>query len=165
MQKNQKGFTLIELLVVVAIMSLMASVGMIAYQQARIKSRNARRLGDMTQMNTSLEMYFSNYRGYPSGVNGQPASLAPDYIAVMPKAPSPPDDACTNLMHGAGCVGSDASCNNVLANTYFYVPVGTPYVGGNGVTVYPSYTYYFCLGDQTGDYPPGERALTPAGVR
>lgn len=168
MKRNKNkisGFTLIELLVVLAILSLMASMGMIAYQQARVKSRNIKRLSDMTQLNTSLEMFFANYRGYPSGSNGVPGSIVPDFAASQPVAPGPEDDACLHLTHGPTCIASDPACANIPANTYYYVPEGTPYIGTGGGTVYPTYSYYFCLGAKTGDFSAGERVLTPTGVR
>ncbi|HET9699140.1 MAG TPA: prepilin-type N-terminal cleavage/methylation domain-containing protein, partial [Terriglobales bacterium] len=55
--RRDEGFTLIELLVVVAIISLLSSIGLIAFQDARQKSRDAKRLSDMTQMANALEIY------------------------------------------------------------------------------------------------------------
>lgn len=164
--KNKKtsGFTLIELLVVVAIISLLSSIGLIAFQSARAKSRNAKRMGDMTQMNTALELYFATNKGYPSGTLGVPNGLAPQYLSSVPNAPVPSDGVCDGLNHGASCVASDPNCNNVAANSYYYIPQGAPFVF-SGVSVYPSYSYYFCLGDQTGNFSAGERVLTPTGVK
>lgn len=164
-RKFQSGFTLIELLVVVAIISLLSSIALIAFQSARAKSRNVKRLGDMTQMNTGLELYFAANKGYPSSSAGLPLGLAPGYTSVLPYAPVPFDGICEGMTHGAQCVAEDPSCSGVPANTYYYIALGRPYSVGNGVTVYPSYTYYFCLGDTTGNFPAGERILTPSGVR
>jgi prepilin-type N-terminal cleavage/methylation domain-containing protein len=161
--KEASGFTLIELLVVIAIIALLSSVALIAFQTARAKSRNVKRLSDATQMNTALELYFAANKGYPSATGGVPVGLSPSYANTIPVAPQPADGAC-DLPHSAACVASDPNCNNVPANTYYYIPLGTSFNGGNGM-VYPSYTFYFCLGDVTGNFSPGERILTPSGVR
>ena len=75
--KTLMGFTLIELLVVVAIIALLSSIALIALASARLKSRNAKRLSDMVQMNNALELYFATFKGYPSGTVGVPASGTP----------------------------------------------------------------------------------------
>ena len=161
--KSERGFTLIELLVVIAIIALLASILLVALQSAQIKSRNVKRLSDMAQMNTALEMYFNTNKGYPSSVNGIPASLSPDFASSIPQSPQPPDAVCDGVNHSGI---TDVNGNPVLANTYYYQALGTPYLNGSGGTsVYPSYTYLFCLGNQTGNFSAGERILTPGGVR
>ena len=63
---NKKGFTLIELLVVIAIIGLLATLSVVALNNARQKSRDARRISDIKQMQTALEMYFADQNGYVS---------------------------------------------------------------------------------------------------
>ncbi len=50
--KNTKGFTLIELLVVIAIIGILSSVVLASLSTARAKSRDARRISDIGQMQT-----------------------------------------------------------------------------------------------------------------
>src|SRR6185503_18040773 len=64
--KNQKGFTLIELLVVIAIIGLLASVVLLALNSARAKSRDAKRLADIRQVISGLELYFNDCNSYPA---------------------------------------------------------------------------------------------------
>lgn len=163
--ESNSGFTLIELLVVIAIIALLASIAMIALVSARQKSRDVKRLSDMTQMNTALELYHSYNKGYPSSTAGIPQSLSPTFLSSIPRAPTPEDGVCDNLFHTSdNCTAKDASCAGVAQNTYYYVPSGTSAVI-NGVTVYPDYEYFFCLGQTTGSFPPGPKILTPRGVR
>ena len=95
LKQNQKGFTLIELLVVIAIIGLLASVVLLALNSARQKSRDAKRLADVRQIATALELYFDSQTtpAYPTTASF--ASLAPTYMGTMPTFPSPTDSCNT----------------------------------------------------------------------
>jgi type II secretion system protein G len=58
--KKQKGFTLIELLVVIAIIGLLTTVAMVAMKNAREKSRDTKRKGDLRQLYTALNVSFNS---------------------------------------------------------------------------------------------------------
>src|SRR5665648_71072 len=61
-----RGFTLIELLVVIAIIGLLSSVVLASLNTARMKSRDARRLSDIHQIQIALELYYNSFGRYPS---------------------------------------------------------------------------------------------------
>lgn len=63
---EKRGFTLIELLVVIAIIGILSSVVLASLSTARAKSRDARRIADIDQMRTALEMYFDSNATYPT---------------------------------------------------------------------------------------------------
>ncbi len=63
---DKKGFTLIELLVVIAIIGLLSTLAVVALSSARLKSRDAKRVSDLKQMQTALELYFTDQNAYPS---------------------------------------------------------------------------------------------------
>ncbi len=65
LKTQQKGFTLIELLVVVAIIGLLASIILASLNTARQKGRDARRVSDMKEIQTALELYYSDLNHYP----------------------------------------------------------------------------------------------------
>ncbi len=84
---KQRGFTLIELLVVIAIIGLLASIILASLNSARAKGRDARRIADLKDMQTALELYYSsNNNAYPTTAAGL-AALAPTYIATVPTDP------------------------------------------------------------------------------
>lgn len=101
MNKKIKGFTLIELLVVIAIISLLSTTVMASLNQARQKSRDAKRISDMKTIQTALEIYYNDNNGYPiTGWRSQCAGwggyinpdnvipgLAPTYIGKVPSDP------------------------------------------------------------------------------
>ena len=63
---NRKGFTLIELLVVIAIIGILSTLAVVALNSARLKSRDAKRVSDIKQVQTALELYFGDQNGYPT---------------------------------------------------------------------------------------------------
>jgi hypothetical protein len=113
----------------------------------------------MTQMNTGLELYFNTYKSYPTATVGVgvPESMD-EFTKRLPIAPGPADGFCDILTH------SSPVPPGVPANTYYYYPSGTLYTI-NGREGYPEYSYYFCLGGQTGNYGPGERIMMNKGVK
>lgn len=112
----KKGFTLIELLVVISIMALLSSIVMSGLSNARSKARDSKRIQDMVQIRTALELYRTSVGSYPStgtfttptgigthwrgncsgfgshsttGATGYIPNLAPTYISVLPLDPKP----------------------------------------------------------------------------
>lgn len=69
MNTKQKGFTLIELLVVVAIIGLLATIVTVSLSSARKRAKDARRVADMGQIETALNLYFANVGHYPTNLN------------------------------------------------------------------------------------------------
>ncbi len=66
-KKENKGFTLIELLVVLAIIALIGTMAGVAVMSAREKSRDFKRMADMTEIQSALEDYFNQNNIYPEG--------------------------------------------------------------------------------------------------
>ncbi|HRH23491.1 MAG TPA: type II secretion system protein [Candidatus Magasanikbacteria bacterium] len=65
MNNNKKGFTLIELLVVIAIIGLLSTLAVVALGSARQKANDAKRLSDIKQIQTALELYYTDQNSYP----------------------------------------------------------------------------------------------------
>ena len=57
---NKKGFTLIELLVVIAIIGLLSTLAVVSLNNARAKARDAKRVSDVKQISTLVEMEAAN---------------------------------------------------------------------------------------------------------
>jgi len=92
---GKQGFTLIELLVVIAIIGILSSVVLASLNSAREKSRDARRVSDIKQLQLALELYFDDNGTYPGGdetLGGGAGSwerLTVDgHIAIIPTGPN-----------------------------------------------------------------------------
>ena len=64
---KKKGFTLIELLIVIAIIGLLSTLAIISMSGARAKARDAQRLSDLKQIQTALEILYSDANTYDPG--------------------------------------------------------------------------------------------------
>ena len=140
MIKEKKGFTLIELLVVVAIIGLLATLSIVALNNARARSRDARRVADVKQIQTALELYYNDQGYYPSAVPTSGTQIASGTTVYMNQVPTPPQPA-------------DGSCTAATAYTYATTD--------NKIT----YTIAYCLGNATGGIAAGVGAATPAGIK
>lgn len=98
LKRTKKGFTLIELLVVIAIIGILASVVLASLNSARAKSRDARRIADVKQVQLAMELYYDNAsQKYPTNTNGLAALAAADACGAgnkcIPQLPVPPSGA------------------------------------------------------------------------
>ena len=93
----KKGFTLIELLVVIAIIGVLASIVLASLNSARRKSRDARRVTDIKQIQLALELYFDGEGNqYPlasatcnsTTAYGLEALVTEGYIPQVPRDPT-----------------------------------------------------------------------------
>ncbi|MDD3102359.1 MAG: type II secretion system protein [Patescibacteria group bacterium] len=155
-KKNKKGFTLIELLVVVAIMGLMAALAIISLNQARAKARDARRVADVKQIQTALELYYMDKDKYPDapaptvldgskclgngGFAAQGSCTAPIYMGLIPTNPAPMNDGSCSTPNSSYTYAIDGGATNT------------------------SYHIRWCLGAKTGELGAGIHHATPAGL-
>ncbi len=73
MKHRTRGFTLIELLVVIAIIGVLASIVLASLNSARKKSRDARRITDIKQIQLALELAYD-----AASPPAYPVAVAPD---------------------------------------------------------------------------------------
>ncbi len=64
----KKGFTFIELLVVVAIIAILTAIVTTNFATSKSKTRDAKRVSDIAQIQLALEMVFDKCNAYPQGI-------------------------------------------------------------------------------------------------
>jgi len=81
MINTKKGFTLIELIMVVAIISLLTSIVLSSLTTARQKGNDAARVQSVHEIQSALQLYFTDNGSYPGG---DQTTLA-DFLSNGPK--------------------------------------------------------------------------------
>jgi len=167
--KKNKGFTLIELLVVIAIIGLLSTLAVVALNSARAKARDAKRVADVKQVQTALELYYNDANGYPGIIGGGASHVlgidttnclyslgaadrgfgatakcktagATVYMGLVPEAPNPPAD-----------------------DTYSYSAAVESGVCGSGQDC-STYSIEFNLEGGAGSLKAGTNCATPSGI-
>ena len=149
--KNNKGFTLIELLVVIAIIGLLANIAMMSINNARQKSRDAKRVSDIKEIQTALEMYFSTVNSYPSGTIA--STVQNGTLGVSPRLTFSSTNGF-NTTAGTGIVFMGKVPADPGSNTYTYSST-------NG----SSYSLTFTLEGKAGSLASGAHAASPTGIQ
>ncbi len=127
----KRGFTLIELLVVIAIIGLLSTLAVVAMSNARLKARDAKRVSDIKQIQSALDLFATDKNGYvKKGTAAAPQTLGAAgalclsdvegladactgnvYMAKVPSNPTPGGRAAGYGYYGDGdCTG--AVCTN-----------------------------------------------------
>lgn len=94
MKRNNHGFTLIEVLTAIAIVCILITISVVATLQARMKSRDSRRISDATTIMNALESYYATNQSYPTMITpGQPIMIGGQQVLKeVPANPFPRTD-------------------------------------------------------------------------
>lgn len=127
MKNNNQGFTLVEILTALAIICLLITISVVATLQARMRSRDSRRISDATTIMNALESYYAANQSYPTMITeGQPIMLGSmELLKTVPNNPFPRTDG--------GCADEG----------YVYTTTST------------GYKLTFCLGSDHGRFSKG----------
>lgn len=177
-----RGFTLIELLVVIAIIGLLSTLAVVALQGARVKSRDAKRVADIKQVQTALELFANAEGAYPANPAGavdadvdgagKRFEIGPELTALRTLKAG--DDTGWNLAAdaarevimgqtptdprgGAAVAQCDAASAAVCNYSYSRI------IGGVNDNQ-NQYEIYFYLEGETGTLPAGTHCATEAGI-
>lgn len=137
----KRGFTLIELLIVVVIIGILATMTMIGVSSVRVSARDSRRISDIKQIQSALELFFSDENIYPAAITpGLPLVGPNSGKTYMNKVPSNPRPV------------NDGDCAADLEYSYFRSASGLKY-----------YLRY-CLGKSVSQAPSGNNTAVPSNI-
>ncbi len=63
---TEEGFTLIELMIVIAVIAILAAIALPKFGSVKSTANKARAESEMKNIQTALEMYYSQHEAYPS---------------------------------------------------------------------------------------------------
>jgi prepilin-type N-terminal cleavage/methylation domain-containing protein len=144
---KRKGFTLIELLVVIAIIGLLSTLAVVALNSARQRSRDAKRVADIRQIQTALELGFSETSAYPVQTSAVPLGSATGTLVL-----------CKNAS-GVSAWQNSATVPTTCGTIYMGLVPSNPTPGGSNYTYASadgsSYSLTFTLEGATGKLQAG----------
>jgi prepilin-type N-terminal cleavage/methylation domain-containing protein len=126
LKKYNTGFTLIELLVVIAIIGILAAVVLVSLNSARTKGRDAKRVADLRQISTAMNVFYDTYSRFP--VTAGSPTWEGHWIFFK-----------TCLETGVGCGFAISGYQPTIRNLPDDPLNSTPDVDDGSVTYYPPY--------------------------
>ncbi len=164
MTKQRKGFTLIELLVVIAIIGLLSTLAVVALTSARAKARDAKRLSDVKQLQTALELSFADKGGvYPTQATALALGTGTGLVLCSDAAAGFQAGACTGstfmgrVPRDPSITGAAAVCTATSTAACDYA-----YISGTNQT---SYSIRFFLEGASGSLVAGLSCATQDGIK
>ena len=156
-KQKTKGFTLIELLVVIAIIGILSTLAVVSLTSARARARDSRRIADVRNIQSALELYFTDNSVYPG--TGAAASMdlsraAGDtaYLCTTGGFISGATATCTAPATLLISIPPEASAGDVY--TYTPLPAAGPF---------NNYSIGFTLEGTAGNVS-GDGCATPSGI-
>ena len=86
MVRDERGFTLIELLIVVAIIGILAAIGLPLYANVQSRARIAKAQADTRSVASAMTIYAAHCGGLPTGAGTQVCPFAATGVAVALQA-------------------------------------------------------------------------------
>ena len=81
---RSRGFTLIELLIVIALISILASMGVVQYRNSVQSSKEAVLHTDLFRMRDAIDQYYADKAKYPASLD---ALVSDGYMRAIPEDP------------------------------------------------------------------------------
>ena len=146
MCKKPKGFTLIEMLIVVGIIAILAPLMLRGFGIATARSRDARRIGDLKNLQSALETYYNIENSYPDTDYSGLEALLKTKLGVNFKLSQDPSRGATYYY----CPGSESvsgAINNYILGAFLEVSPLTDSLTDVSCSGYTCGTnHFYCVG-------------------
>jgi prepilin-type N-terminal cleavage/methylation domain-containing protein len=146
---NKRGFTLVESAAVLAIVGVVASIGVTNYERMNERSKNSHRVAEINALKSLVDSYQAEFNAFPSTAGGWRSSTPtdvfydPNYIPGIPSSTLPHEKD----ENESRCV-SLGSQDSEFKPSYYYKSDGADYKIMN----HCSSAFYEALSDQQRSY-------------
>jgi len=82
--RRARGFTLIELLIVIALISILATMGVVQYRNSVQSAKEATLRTDLFRMRDAIDQYYADKAKYPASLD---ALVSDGYMRAIPEDP------------------------------------------------------------------------------
>lgn len=155
MKNKQLGFTLVELLTVGALLVVVMTLAIISFNRSRVQGRDTKRIHDIKEIQTALELYYNRNNYYPtlitSGQNFIENNIT--YLNLVPSNPEPKNDGnCGNNEYTYAAVNNnnDYSINFCLGNKNSEATIGANALSKNGLNTSLGLVGWWKFEEETG---------------
>jgi general secretion pathway protein G len=123
--RSQRGFTLIELLIVIALITILASMGLVQYRNSVQSAKESVLKTDLFRMRDAIDQYYADKTKYPASLDSlvtdgymrkipeDPITKSSDTWQTVPAEPDPGSPSAEpgiyNVKSGAPGTGLDGS--------------------------------------------------------
>ena len=83
-RRRANGFTLIELLIVIALISILATMGVVQYRNSVQSAKEATLRTDLFRMRDAIDQYYADKAKYPASLD---ALVSDGYMRAIPQDP------------------------------------------------------------------------------
>jgi prepilin-type N-terminal cleavage/methylation domain-containing protein len=126
LMSRSRGFTLIELLIVIAIIAILSGIMITNFSSSRARSRDGKRVSDISQIQLALEQYFDRCQQYPSALTnptaGITSSTCPSGVTLanfISQIPTPPSAATYDYATFAPGAPNNLTITDYVLHTRF----------------------------------------------
>ncbi len=106
----KKGFTLIELMVVIAIIAILSAIALPSIDKIRARSRDSKRVAELSQIRLALEHYFNVNNKYPVNINSDSVN-SPSFLTTGIMSSVPTDPSSGTYYYASYCPGGGSSAS------------------------------------------------------
>ncbi len=164
LNRHETGFTLIELLVVIAIIGLLSTLAVVSLNNARQKSRDAKRVADIKQTQTALELYYADKNGYPIGTAVALGAAATDVLCDTAAGFQADATGCGTTYMGQ-VPKNPTPVYSVATTDYLYSSLAADGATACAAAPCPEYKINFGLEGAVGALTVGSHDARPAGIQ